>query len=82
VRRLDRALITAYTICSWKNFLLGLYLGSGPVLPMAQAGTVVLILLWGFYHVDIGFWGRIYLGLYANRYGLGIKAKPTNLKKK
>ncbi|MCM4171719.1 YihY/virulence factor BrkB family protein [Arenibacter sp. TNZ] len=76
------ALITAILFVLGK-FLLGLYFGEAdPGSTYGAAGTVVLILLWVSYSCLILFFGAEFTWVYANRYGLGIKAKPTNIKKK
>ncbi|MCK0145673.1 YihY/virulence factor BrkB family protein [Arenibacter sp. F26102] len=76
------ALITAVLFVFGK-FLLGLYFGEAdPGSTYGAAGTVVLILLWVSYSCLILFFGAEFTWVYANRYGLGIKANPSNIYKK
>jgi len=51
---------------------------------MAPSRYVVLILYWVSLSLfDIVFLGaEFYLGINANRYGLGNKSQPTNIKEK
>ncbi|MBC8768872.1 YihY/virulence factor BrkB family protein [Arenibacter sp. BSSL-BM3] len=76
------ALITAILFVFGK-FLLGLYFGEAdPGSTYGAAGTVVLILLWVSYSCLILFFGAEFTWVYANRYGFGIKANPSNINKK
>ena len=75
------ALITAVLFVFGK-FLLGLYFGEAdPGSTYGAAGTIVLILLWVSYSCLILFFGAEFTCVYANRYGLGIKANSKKLNK-
>ncbi|UPS91580.1 YihY/virulence factor BrkB family protein [Bizionia sp. M204] len=68
------ALITSVLFVLGK-FLLGLYFGqANPGSTYGAAGTIVLILLWVSYSCLILFFGAQFTWVYAERYGLGIKA--------
>jgi membrane protein len=68
------AFITAL-LFSLGKFLMGLYFGeANPGTTYGAAGTIVLILLWVSYSSMILFFGAEFTWVYAEQYGLGIKA--------